>query len=119
MRCGAQGVVELSRTRSLENGITLEGEYASVWAPLMGDTVSITPRDAPRMEGRIDGAPFDFAEAMAAQLRDFARSVREGAAPLVGGDEGRDMVALIERLYTAAKPAALPWMQPVHLPEAL
>lgn len=119
MESGATGSVELSRTRTLANLIRLEGKKGSVEAPLMGDSVSITPVGGTAiLNGRAATTPFDFAQVMADQLADFAAAVRGERAPLVDGGVGRDIVALIERCYASARPMELPWQRPVAIPVA-
>ena len=118
MESGAKGVVELSRTRSLDNKIRLEGEHAIVEAPLMGGSIKVTPRGADAgIFGQIGDTPFNFAQAMADQLTDFAMAVRGVRPPLVSGREGSDIVTLVERLYAGARQMETPWMLPVTMPE--
>lgn len=119
MSSGARGVVELSRTRTLNNIIYLEGERGIVEAPLMGGTLKITPKDATAgIAGQIGDEPFSFDQAMAGQLTDFALAVRGVRPPLVSGREGAAIVSLIERFYGGAQQMDLPWMLPVVVPEA-
>lgn len=119
MESGAKGVVELSRTRSLNNMIRLEGERAIVEAPLMGGSLKVTPKGADAgVAGQIGDTPFNFAQAMADQLTDFALAVRGVRPPLVSGREGSEIVTLIERFYAGARQMDLPWMLPVTVPDA-
>jgi predicted dehydrogenase len=46
------------------------------------------------------------------QLADFVSAVRTGVPPLVGGDEARRAVALVEGCYARREPLRFPWSWP-------
>lgn len=119
MASGATGVVELSRTVTLNNMIRIEGTNGTVVAPLIGAGLTLIPHGGPlSLTGAVDDATFDFPQLMADQLDDFASAIQDGRAPLADGAAGRDIVALIERCYAGAKPMSLPWARPVAMPVA-
>ena len=116
MQNGAVANIEVSRTRTLANTIRIEGEHATLVAPLIGTAVQVIP--AGIEPGEI--APFhdvspDFAILMGAQLDAFAASCRGEASAEVDGAEGLAMLELIERCYASTQPLVLPWDRPVAL----
>jgi predicted dehydrogenase len=117
MVSGAAATIEVSRTRTLANTIFIEGERGSVEAPVMGEEVTILPagggRDLLNLPVK---PPLDYPGVMASQLSDFAAAVRGARSPLVDGTAGRDMLALVERCYSIARPMELTWDLPVRGP---
>jgi len=126
MRSSVNGVVELSRTRDLANGLWIEFEHASLYSPLAGDEVSLTLRNGEtlRLSGRLtdDGANSQTAQTLndmlTNQLDDFAAAVNGLKAPMADGSEGRRAIETITRCYANVTPLDLPWRQPVFVPEA-
>jgi UDP-N-acetyl-2-amino-2-deoxyglucuronate dehydrogenase len=122
---GVCGVVELSRTRDLENGLWVDLERAVVRVPLYGDEVAISlPGSPPNLiSGRLSDsdAPGSrgqtFSDMLTDQLNDFATAIRDGKPPMVDGLEGRRAIETIERCYSAVLPLDLPWRQPLIRPE--
>lgn len=111
---GAEGTVELSRTRALGNDWRLVGER--------GELRTQRRFDAPlslRLEGApmaLDGTLLDGSGAreqpiacFERQLADFVGAVREGRAPAVDGREGRRAVDLIAACRAVREPLAFPW----------
>jgi len=121
---GTTGEVELSRTRDLANGLTIEFERAHVHAPLFGDELTVTlPEGAPmRWSGRIDEPGStnrqDFNAMLTTQLDDFAAAISGKKRPEVDGREGRRVIETVTRCYADVRPLDLPWRQPVAVPEA-
>ena len=115
---GGRATVEISRTRTLANTIRIEGEFASVEAPLMGETVEIVPVGFdPEAIARGAPPPLDYPQVMADQLADFAAAARGLRPPLISGEAGREMIALVEACYSARHPLVLPWDLPVPVGE--
>ena len=116
---GAQATIEVSRSRTLANTIRIEGELATIEAPLMGETVRVLPAGAtPDDFTQAEGPPLDFAGVMAAQLADFAAAVRGVRPPLADGTVGREMIAFVGQCYDRAAPIDLPWDCPIRLEAA-
>ena len=122
---GVTGVVELSRTRDLDNGLTVDFERARVHAPLFGDELTVVlPGGGPlRWSGRIEDAGSasrqDFHAMLTAQLEDFAAAVSGEKPPAVDGREGRRVVETVVRCYANVQPLDLPWRQSIVIPEAV
>ena len=116
LACGAQATVEISRSRTLANTIRIEGELATIEAPLMGETVRVLPAGAnPADFPAPEAPPLDYAGVMAAQLADFAAAVRGVRPPLADGAVGREMIGFVAQCYERAVPLELPWDCPVEL----
>lgn len=116
---GSRATIEISRTRTLANTIRIEGEFASVEAPLMGEAVEIVPAGFdPAAMTRVAPPPLDYPQVMADQLADFAAAARGLRPPLIPGEAGRAMIALVEACYAARQPLVLPWDLPVPVGEA-
>jgi predicted dehydrogenase/nucleoside-diphosphate-sugar epimerase len=121
MKNGARGTVELSRTRSLRNTAIITGSKATLEVQLLGSQVSVYSRDA---GGKLTGSvvadrqspgPGDqsVSALMAAQLANFAESIKEGKRPLSTGDDAIRSVRLIESCYRERKPLDMPWDGPI------
>ena len=111
---GSRATIEISRTRTLANTIRIEGEFANVEAPLMGETVKIVPAGLdPAAMAQGVAPPLDYQQVMADQLTDFAAAARGLAPPQVPGEVGREMIVLVEACYSARKPLVLTWDLPV------
>lgn len=124
MQSGASGVVELSRTRQLENRCVIECEYARIEAPFLGNTVEIvTPTNRLRLSGTVKpeatrgAAAADGGQPMVDQLRDFIEAIYLGREPMATLAQVTSSIQLIEACYAAARPWPQPWMQPIVLPE--
>ena len=116
LACGAQATIEISRSRTLANTIRIEGDLATIEAPLMGETVRVLPAGAtPEDFPHRDAPPLDFARVMASQLVDFAAAVRGVGPPLADATVGREMIAFVGQCYDRAKPIELAWDCPVEL----
>jgi predicted dehydrogenase len=114
LRCGARGVVELSRTRNLRQTVILEGTRGTleVDSPF-NSRVRLRIGDQPLvLTGRVTapGAPEETVpDLFRRQLEDFLDAVEQGRESFVPGREARRAVALIEACHAAAKPLPLPW----------
>ena len=116
---GGRATIEISRSRTLANTIRIEGELATIEAPLMGETVRVLPAGADAADfPEATAPPLDFAAVMAAQFADFAAAVRGVRPPLADGAVGRAMIGFVAQCYDRATPLALPWDCPVALEDA-
>lgn len=114
LKSGAEGIVELSRTRDLRHSVILTGEHGTLEVETGFDS---------KIEIRLNGEPSyltgralreeDPAEAVTdvfrRQLADFVDAVRSKREPLVSGVEGRRAVALMEACRARRQPLDLPW----------
>ncbi|MFM5931007.1 MAG: Gfo/Idh/MocA family protein [Novosphingobium sp.] len=116
---GGTATIEISRSRTLANTIRIEGAYATIEAPLMGETVQVFPSgtqagDFPQAEA----PPLDYARVMARQLDNFAGAIRGTEPLLADGATGRDMIAFVNQCYERNQMLELPWDCPIALGEA-
>lgn len=114
LRCGAFGVVELSRIRNLRNTCIIRGELGTlevgIWDhnPLMrfwsgNADIALT--------GHVmqdDKADDDRHHHFLRQLDNFAASIVGHKEPLIPGSEGRRTIELIENCYASRKMLDLP-----------
>jgi len=119
MAGGADGYVELSRSRNLPTELLIEGEK--------GRMVVAYKRNQLTLE--VSGKKLDtFTMAtqssegtslsiwyfmIVRQLENWVQSLQGIAPALVSGEEGRKVVAFIERCYRERQNLALPWVNPV------
>lgn len=113
LRSGARGVVELSRTRALQNHWILRGSEGELELE-----TKIDPELRWRVGGLVhvlaghvlrEGQHEDPAGCFRRQFDDFVGAARDGREPLVGGGEARRAVALIEACHAARRPLERPW----------
>jgi predicted dehydrogenase len=97
---GAKVHFRLSRTCSLSNRIEMRFERASIAFP-MYNTSEIELFENGRAPQRLTlgKEPFEFVEAVAAQLRDFALAAREGCPTNIPAVAGLAVLDLIESCY--------------------
>ena len=114
---GAEGFVELSRTRDLSDTAIIRGEKAELEVGLVSNTVSL--RFAGEDMGIIGNALIGqepvleeqrVANLITAEHIDFFKSIRGGSTPAVCGVEARRSLALIEACYAARQPLHFPWV---------
>lgn len=117
MENGANGVVELSRTRRLRNTLVVEGDRARLEVDWL--RMRLTPRHSDGLlDGMIRAAAAShtevngYVEAMQASFADWVDAIRTGRPPTASGVEGRRTVALIETCYRKRLPLELPWVTP-------
>ena len=114
LKCGATGVVELSRTRDLRHSVILTGERgelevetkfdSQVEIRLSGEASYLTGRTL-----RDDDPNEGVTDIFRRQLGEFASAIREKREPLVSGVEARRAVALMEECRAKRQPLELPW----------
>lgn len=118
--CGAQGVLEFSRTRNLRNSWVFECEHG-VLEIGTGLDAPVSVRSSAHGPAMMGQAPSenDVAETpwvhLHRQLDDVIAAVRDGRSPLVDGHEGSRAVALYESARRLRLPLSLPWMLPREL----
>lgn len=118
LAAGAEGTIEISRTRNLRNTCILYGERgileAGIWdadPPLRlrprGQAYDLVGRGSAGKRGGASG--MSFSEAFRLQLDDFLDAVREDREPVVNGAAGRQAIELIVACYDCRQPLELPW----------
>jgi len=117
MKCGATGIVELSRTRNLRNTAIIRGENGMMEVHLHTNQIKFRPRDAAyEIIGSVSPNSREaqheqsLVDLLSAQLADWVSAIRSGGLPRVSGVEGRRSVALIEACYAQRGPLVLPWV---------
>lgn len=115
LRCGAEGIVELSRTRDMRNTVQIVGERGSLEVDSRFNSLvelRIGDQDlvlSGRAKSIATGEEEDVPALFARQLADFVGAIREGRPPFVPGSEARRAVALIEACHANRQPLDLPW----------
>lgn len=111
-RDGGNAHFRLSRTCSLKNEVRMQFEKGSVAFPLYemaGVTLGLNGESKLLV---VHTTPWDFVEAAARQLQDFALAAIEGRPASVSGDEGAIAVEMVascyERALRRARPARTP-----------
>lgn len=104
---GAEGAVELSRTRDLGCSCRIQGRAASLELDLRAGTLQL--RAGSSVIELETGSPGNF---FRDQLADWAEAVRGGRPPAVPGSEGRRSVALVEACYARRRALEHPWIVP-------
>jgi predicted dehydrogenase len=115
---GVHGYVELSRTRDLPSELIIEGEsgrmivaYKPNQLTLEVNGVSLDPfAMAIKDSAGQDLSIWHFM--IVRQLENWVHSLQGGLPALVTGEEGRKVVAFIERCYRERSPLILPWVKP-------
>lgn len=116
---GITGHVWVTRTCEAGNFLRLEATDGWAEAPLYDHnrlTFAARNSKAGRALGTVTiAAPFpqDYVTLMAAQLVDFAASIRQGRPPRASGEEAARTIALIERAYSLKAGRPLPEQAPL------
>jgi predicted dehydrogenase len=113
----AQGVVELSRTRSLRNTGIIQGERGIVEIGLTSNTLKIIPsQQGLVLEGsaavntREPSRTLGYLDLITMQLEDFISAIREHRSPITDGESAKRSVKLMEACYCIRQPLRLPWL---------
>lgn len=113
---GAQGIVELSRTRNLPNTAVLRGRRGEIKVSLNSNHVIASPKEILAYStGAMSGNHLpqqSFQNLFVLQIKDWLRAIKTGKMPLVAGVEGARSIALIEACYKQRRPLELPWVRP-------
>ncbi len=111
-----RGTVVLSRLRKLHDiarivgeRFTVEHDFSAPCAPRLWPSAEQGRRSS--FVNDYDGIEGKSPNPFVLQLRDFARSIREGTEPFVSGDSALVSLALIERCYAARRVLEQPWMR--------
>lgn len=118
MKNGAEGIVELSRTRNLRNTAIIRGEKGTLEVEMLGSQISIQPNG---MNAKVIGNAIgnqdvelkksqSVEDLMRAQLEDWIAAIHNQRNPYITGEEAAKSVALIEACYKARKPLEMPWL---------
>jgi predicted dehydrogenase len=118
LKSGAEGIVELSRTRDLRETAIIRGERAELEVALVRNFVSLRSPDgilslagqaAPG--GELPFADQRVADLIAAEHEDFLAAVKTGGPIMVPGTEAMRSIALIEACYAERRQLRLPWVE--------
>ena len=107
-----QGRVTLSKTHGLLNRLRVIGEYG-VLEIGEGQSSSVTYLPAEenvRHEITWTTTPVGREDYFRVQLEDFVSAIRNGAEPLVNGEDASASVSLIEECYRQARSLPEPWV---------
>lgn len=108
---------ELSRTRRLRNTIIIEGERGTLEVGVFDPTVLrlLLSSRSPSLSGALRDPEFEqfpIRTVFSRQLADTIGAIKGRNKPLVGGDEGRRVVKLVEDCYALQQPLRFPWDYP-------
>lgn len=113
---GAPVHIELSRTRVLRDTIIVQGQRGTVEIGVFEPAlVRLSLTGGAQVAGRPVDPEFERApleSVFGRQLSDVLAALRERRQPLVGGQEGRRVVALVQACYALQQPLRLPWDYP-------
>jgi predicted dehydrogenase len=127
LKSGAEGIVELSRTRNLRNTAIIRGERAELEVGLWRNSLSLRFLGSPvqvigqgalwEQSATVEQSQIDL---VAAEHNDLLEAIHAGRPLTVSGTEARRSIALIEACYKERRQLQLPWMrvQPTLLAEA-
>lgn len=118
MKSGAEGIVELSRTRKLKDTAVIRGEKAAIEVNMFDSRITLQPSGA---DVKVIGAAVDsqhvdlntsrsYEDALVAQLKDWIEAIRNKQSPCITGEEARRSVALIEACHKQRKAFEMPWL---------
>ncbi|MDF2116070.1 Gfo/Idh/MocA family oxidoreductase [Roseiarcaceae bacterium H3SJ34-1] len=120
MASGANGVIELSRSRQLSNSTSIVFDTAVLHVPTFGPGLCIESQDGtfsfigePRINDRKVIGDADMAKMMAAQLDDFAEAVALKREPMASAMSGIHCIELIEKCYENQQDMIFPWERPI------
>ncbi len=117
MASGAEGYVELSRTRNLPTELLVEGERGRMTVSYVRNEIALhlNGRKLDPLAGKtLDprGRQVSIWDLMIIrQLENWVLSLLGGAPFIVPGEEGRRAVAFIERCYNQRQLLTLPWVE--------
>lgn len=117
LQSGAEGVVELSRTRNLRNTAIVRGERAEMEIGLGRNFISLSFLGSPvqvigqgALWAQSANAPQSQIDIVAAEHNDLLEAIRTGRPPVASGTEARHSMSLIEICYKERRPLRLPWV---------
>ena len=111
---GVKGMAIYSKTCSLPGGLVIETDSGKVVLQDFDDSnIQFSPAESPDLMQIVQSTPHmrraSHLPSFQAQLEDFRAACVDGRKPMVDGGEGRDSVALLERLYACRTPMAHAW----------
>jgi predicted dehydrogenase len=114
MQDGAQGIVELSRTRDMPNSCIITGDRGTIEVGTKTDSIAtLRWRNGVELSSRptADGAPppTSLVDLCVPQFEQFARAIHDGVAPIASGADARASIALLAACYQAREPWVQPW----------
>lgn len=114
MQSGAEGIVELSRTRDLRGSVIIRGERGTLEVESKFDSFIRLRLDGEEtyLDGRAlrcDEPGEDVNDIFRRQLAEFVAAIRERRAPLVSGREARRTVACLAECRAVRRPLELAW----------
>lgn len=116
MASGAVGTVEVSRTRDLEQTITVQGEHASLRVGFVDGLLELSTPDGAVLSGVPGRDPSgwraDLVDFIIAEHDDFLSAVRSRRPPMVDVREALRSLALVESCYGQRRLWELPWVAP-------
>jgi predicted dehydrogenase len=127
MDSGVEGVVELSRTRNLRNSIIIRGERGELEVGTFQNFLFLRIPGEPLEMKAVCGAKEDIPvksnpaafpiqtqiDVVSAEHEDFLEAIRSRHRPEVSGEEGRQIIGLIEKCYAQRRPLELPWLSEI------
>ncbi len=116
---GAQGIVELSRSRKLRNTAIIRGQRGEIELSLHSNRLIASPKDILGYRaGGMDGRHLpkqSFEELFVPEIKDWLHSIDVQQASLVSGSEASRSIALIEACYEQRQLLEYPWVKPERL----
>ncbi len=103
----------LSRTGALSNRVEMQFERATLSFPIYDMAALTLGLNGQSEELTVHTKRWDFVEAVAMQLRDFALAALDGRPPTVPGEAGLSVVSFIESCYQRAAQRSRPTRAPL------
>ncbi len=125
LKSGAEGIVELSRTRNLRNTAIIRGERAELEVGLWKNSIALKFREGAVGiigQGFVQSKSLsaqDQIDLIVAEHEDWLESIRTRRPPAVPGTEAIKSIELIEACYSESRPLNLPWIRPSLLEEGV
>lgn len=115
LKSGAEGTVELSRTRNLGSHATITGSKGSLQVDLCTNKIKSDPLELTEMSfNGFKGTKFpkqSLGSLFTDQMRNWLEAIIAGKKPYVNGWEGAKAIALINICYQNRKLWSLPWVE--------
>jgi predicted dehydrogenase len=120
---GMTGTVELSRSRQLNNQYSIQCEKGLTEAPFFAQTVRLAINDSDAVlqgsvvrSGGTSGGDWSPAQAMEAQLEDFAAAICGERPVRAPARDVRRSICIIENCYSIGRPLPAPWRRRIEIP---
>ena len=115
LKSGAEGTVELSRTRNLGGQATIVGSKGSLQVELSANKIKSDPSElAEASFNGFKGTKFSMQSLPSLfvnQMGDWIKSIRTGNTTYVTGMEGSKAIALINVCYQSRRLWSFPWVE--------